>query len=608
MINNIRNFAIIAHVDHGKSTLADRILEITGTISKDKMRDQFLDQNPISRERGITIKLAPVRMEYKIPENLRKSLIFDFCILNLIDTPGHVDFSYEVSRSLAACEGAILLVDATQGIQAQTVANFYLAKKQNLTIIPVINKIDLNGADIEKVTDELINVFGFSKEEILKISAKTGEGVENLLINIIRKIPEPKGDKDKPLRALVFDSLFDQHKGIIAFVKIVDGTLKKEPIKFLKTQIVAETEEIGILIPNKKQKEQLYAGEIGFVTTGIKDINLVKVGDTIVNLKDQKKIVPLPGYLEAKPMVFVGLYPKENDEYQLLREAISKLKLNDSAISSTEEFSPSLGHGIRVGFLGVLHAEVVVERLEREYNLHLIATTPTVEYLVTKGGLISQIRNASLFEPPVEKIEEPWCRLEILTSEKYLGPIMRLCEERRGIFKDMEYLNSEEKKGMGSREIVLKYEMPLSEMISDFYNFLKSISEGFASLDWQLTDYRPLNAVKLDILINHEKIDAFSQIVFEGKALYLGRRLVEKLKEIIPRQQFEIPIQAAIGGKIIARETVAQFRKDVIAKLYGGDRTRKDKLLEAQKKGKKRMKQFGRVQIPQEAFLSIFRS
>jgi len=616
---NIRNFAIIAHVDHGKSTLADRLLEITGTISKEKMQNQFLDQNPISRERGITIKLAPVRMEYKLPPSLAETLHFacppsavasgdcrqDLCILNLIDTPGHVDFSYEVNRSLAACEGAVLLVDISSGIQAQTVANFYQAKKQGLKIIPVINKIDLPGGDKEKAIREIIDNFEFNKEDIIEISAKQGWNIDKLLLEIINKIPPPKGSIDMPLKALVFDSQYDSHKGTIAYVKVVDGVLKKGTIKFLKSNTVGKTEEIGFLTPYRCPKDSLSAGEVGYIATGIKDISLVQVGDTITDIETVGKISPLPGYREAKPMVFIGLYPKNNDEFFLLKEALSKLKLNDAALTLNEEFSPSLGHGIRVGFLGILHGEIIIERLQREYNLELIATTPTVEYQLTNKGKIQKIQNVSLFIPPVDKIEEPWCKVEIITPQKHLGNIMKLCEEKRGLFKDMEYLNKNIKTIEEEREIVLKYDMPLQEVISDFYGLLKSLSEGFASLDWQLDDYRIFSGARLDILVNHEKIDAFSQIVLEKNAPYIGRRIVEKLKKVIPRMQFEIPLQACIGDKIIARETVPQYRKDVTGKLYGGDRTRKDKLLEAQKKGKKRLKQFGKVQIPQEAFLSL---
>lgn len=605
-MNNIRNFAIIAHIDHGKSTLADRLLEITGTVKINQMQEQYLDSNPISRERGITIKLAPVRMEYQIPKNDFTLSETDWCTLNLIDTPGHVDFSYEVNRSLAACEGAILLVDATQGIQAQTVANYYLAKKQGLTIIPVINKIDMPGADIERTTRQIISGFGFSEEEILKISAKEGTGVEELITEIIKKIPSPKVDIQKPLRALVFDSFYDTHKGIIAYIRIVDGILKKTVIKLLKSGAVGKVEELGVISPERTPKDFLESGEVGYVATGIKNINLVKVGDTITEKETVNLVSPLPGYLEAKSMVFVGLYPRENQDFQLLREALAKLKLNDSSLSSNEEFSPSLGHGVRVGFLGILHAEIIQERLEREYNLRLIATTPTVEYKITNHGVTKTIQNASLFEPPVDRIEEPWTRVEILTPDKYLGQVMKLCEGKRGVYKDLKYLGKQV--GMEEKEVILEYDLPLSEIITDFYNLLKSVSEGYASLDWTLSDYKDCDGVRLDIFINHEKIDAFSQIIVKERAEYTSRRLTEKLKEAIPRQQFEIPIQAAIGGKIIARETVPQFRKDVIQKLYGGDRTRKDKLLEAQKKGKKRMKQFGRVQIPQEAFLSIFKS
>lgn len=601
---NIRNFAIIAHIDHGKSTLADRLLELTNTVSQKNMQEQYLDRNPISRERGITIKLAPVRMIFQA-SSFSGGKDQEY-ILNLIDTPGHVDFSYEVNRSLAACEGAVLLVDATQGIQAQTVANYYQAKKQGLVVIPVINKIDLPAAQIEETILQLITSFSFSREEILLISAKTGVGIDNLILRIIEKIPPPSVDLTKPLKALVFDSFYDQHKGIIVYLRVMEGVLKKFGIKFLKSQARGKVEEIGIINPERTPRESLFSGEVGYLICGIKNISYVKVGDTVVENANSSGILPLPGYQEAKPMVFIGIYPRENQDFQLLREALGKLKLNDSSLSYLEEFSPSLGYGLRVGFLGILHAEIIQERLEREYNLSLLATAPTVEYLVTKEERKTiKINNASLLEPPFISIEEPWCQIEIISPDKYLGSVMKICEGKRGIYKDLQYLGSSD--GLEGKTVVLVYEMPLSEIISDFYYLLKTVTEGYGSLDWKILEYRKCPGVRLDILVNHQKIDAFSQIVIQNQAVYKSRLLLEKLKNTIPRHQFEIPLQAAIGGKIIARETIPQFRKDVLAKLYGGDRSRKDKLLEAQKKGKKRLKQFGRIQIPQEAFLSAFK-
>lgn len=583
---NIRNFSIIAHVDHGKSTLADRLLEITGTVPKDKLKPQLLDSLALERERGITIKLAPVRMRYIINSQLY--------ILNLIDTPGHVDFSYEVSRALAAVEGAILLVDATQGIQAQTLAHGLAAMEQNLTLIPVINKVDLPNADIENAKKQLVETFGFSKEEILLVSGKTGQGIEKLLETIITKVPPPKMDSEKPLRALVFDSFFDSYKGIIAQVRIVEGQTPpiNSRIYFLQNKAEGHILETGFFSPQLSLNNGLRSGEIGYIATGIKEPDKVQVGDTIsTDLNTQ----PLPGYKEVKPMVFVGLYPIEAAEYFSLKEALAKFKLNDPAFSYELEQSQALGSGFRCGFLGLLHAEVVQERLFSEFGVNLLATAPSVEYLV--NGL--SLDNPSQLDPSSKDIKEPWVTLEIFVPKDFIGTVMELVQDRRGKFFNMQHFG---------QQVQLTYEMPLSEMVINFYDKLKSISSGFASLDWEFLEFRQADCVRVDLLVGGEKVDALSTIVYRPRAESLGRRIVEKLKEVLPRQNFAIAIQAAIGGTIIARETISPFRKDVTAKLYGGDRTRKDKLLEKQKKGKKKMKMVGKVEIPQEAFLSILKS
>ncbi len=596
---NVRNFSIIAHVDHGKSTLADRLLEITGTVSKDKMQPQLLDSLALERERGITIKLAPVRLKYIFNSQLY--------ILNLIDTPGHVDFSYEVSRSLAAVEGAVLLVDATQGIQAQTLAHGLAAMEQNLTLIPVINKIDLPQADIEGSKKQLIETFGFNESEILLVSGKTGEGVAELLKAIVERIPAPESrgvnlihpPGGQEFRALIFDSFFDNFKGVVAQVRVVDGKVPEvgSKINFLGTGAGGQVLEKGVFTPALTPTDELTAGEIGYIATGIKQPDLVRVGDTISHLGGVMP-EPLPGYKEVKPMVFVGLYPIDNDEYFELKEALSKFRLNDPAFTYIPEQSQALGAGFRCGFLGLLHAEVVQERLSGEFNVDLLATAPSVEYEIN-GKLIhnpSELDPSSLHS---SGLREPWVSLRIFVPQNFIGGVMELAQERRGKFLDTKYFGS---------QVEMSYEMPLSEMVTDFYDKLKSVSSGFASLDWEFLEFRTVDAVRVDILVGGEKVDALSMIIVRSKAESIGRKIVEKLKEILPRQNFVIAIQAAIGGTIIARETLSPFRKDVTAKLYGGDVTRKNKLLEKQKKGKKKMKMIGRVEIPQEAFLSILKS
>ncbi len=587
---NIRNFSIIAHVDHGKSTLADRFLEITGTVSKDKMKAQLLDSLALERERGITIKLAPVRLKY--------SLDGMEYILNLIDTPGHVDFSYEVSRSLAAVEGAILLLDATQGVQAQTLSHGLAALEQNLVLIPVINKIDLPNADIEKCKRELIDTFGFKDTEILLASGKTGEGVEEILKAVIDKIPPPKMEIEKPLRALIFDSFFDSFKGVVAQIRVVEGETppNQSRIVFLGTKAVGHVIEAGFFTPQLTPWETLKAGEIGYISTGIKTPNLVRVGDTI---STSLEVEPLPGYKTVKPMVYVGLYPVDADAFHDIKEALERFRLTDPSLTYELEHSTALGAGFRCGFLGLLHAEVVQERLSGEFGADVIATAPSVEYMLGDKA----ITNPSELDPSTSSgpngLKEPWVSLKIFVPQNFIGVVMELVQDKRGKFINMQHF------GM---QVELSYEMPLSEMITDFYDRLKSVSSGFASLDWEFIDFRDVTAVRVDILVGGEKVDALSTIVVRQKAESVGRRIVEKLKEVLPRQNFAIAVQAAIGGTIIARETISPFRKDVTAKLYGGDRTRKDKLLDKQKKGKKKMKMIGRVEIPQEAFLSILKS
>lgn len=589
--NLIRNFCIIAHIDHGKSTLADRFLELTKTVDNRQMEDRFLDSNPIAKERGITIKLAPVCMRYQFDNNTYN--------LNLIDTPGHVDFSYEVSRALAACEGAILLVDAVSGIQAQTLTVYRQAKAQNLKIIPVINKIDAPGAKIEKVTLDLCQSFNFQEKEILTVSAKTGQNVDSLLKKIIQSIPAPKNNLEKKsLKALVFDSKFSQHQGVIADIRIFQGQIETGKPLFLMAQKTKFTPvEIGIYHPSAQKQTMLSAGQAGYLATGLKSLTQVKVGDTVTTFEKPTQ-KPLSGYKEPKPMVFLGLYPTDNDDYEDLVKALEKLHLNDASFTYAPDFSTSLGKGFRVGFAGLLHAEIVQERLEREFDLNLIASVPNVIYQYEQNGKKIEIQTARELPDQVDKTYEPWLSVETFTPKDYLGSVMNLFEDRRGVFKDMKYLNE---------GVQLSYELPMSELITDFFDRLKSISSGYATLDYEYSGMRQVDAIRLDILIHNEKVDALSKIVVKSQADKEGREIVKKLKKVIPRQMFEVAIQAAIGGRILARETVRAFRKDVTAKLYGGDKTRRMKLLNKQKKGKKRMKQFGKIEIPQEAFLAVMK-
>ncbi len=600
MISHIRNFCIIAHIDHGKSTLADRFLEVTNTVTKREMKSQLLDQMDLERERGITIKLQPVRMRYAW-----KGVQY---MLNLIDTPGHVDFTYEVSRSLAAVEGAVLLVDATQGIQAQTIANLYLALDQNLTIIPVVNKIDLPGARAEQTADEIIALLGCKREDISFVSGKTGEGVPELLGIIIERIAPPITHGATPFRSLIFDSVYDEYRGVVAYIRVVDGSVKKEDILFFKaTQADGRAVELGTFTPKYKECEQLSAGEIGYIATGLKNVRECRVGDTIC-LKGRTDVPALPGYKEVKQMVFAGIFSKDGDEFKRLREAIEKLKLNDVALSYEPEHSPALGYGFRCGFLGMLHLEIIKERLSREYHLDIIVTVPSVAYHVIRNdGVVETIR--SPLELPddtsIAKIEEPWVSLDVITPEGALGGIMSLVAEKKGIYKNTEYLG--EMHTTDQRRVILRFEIPLNGIIIDFYDALKSISAGYASMNYELIDYRAADVVRLDINVAGSRIEELSSIVYRDLAFRVGKKIVESLKETIPRHQFEIKLQAAIGAKIIASERISPFRKDVTAKLYGGDVTRKQKLIEKQKKGKKRMQSQGRIDIPSDAYLSILK-
>lgn len=589
---NIRNFSIVAHVDHGKSTLADRLLEITGTVAMDKMQPQLLDSLALERERGITIKLAPVRMKYTTNHQLYT--------LNLIDTPGHVDFSYEVSRALAAVEGVVLLVDATQGIQAQTLSHGLAALEQNLTLIPVVNKVDLPNADIYSCTKQLVDTFGFLEEDILFVSGKTGEGVEKVLEAVVKKIPAPKMGTEDNLRALIFSSFFDPYKGVVAEVRVADGEVPEigSKIKFLGTGAEGEVLEKGYFAPKLIQTDSLKAGEIGYIATGIKEADLVKVGDTItIYTASLAAVDPLPGYKEVKPMVYVGLYPIEQSAFYELKDVLNKFRLSDPAFTYVAEQSQALGAGFRCGFLGLLHAEVVQQRLSGEFNLDLLATIPSVEYLLNDQP-IDNPKDLPQGEN-IKDLKEPWVNIKIFTPQQFLGGIMELLSDKRGAFQNQTYFGI---------SVELLYEMPLAEMVTDFYDKLKSASSGFASLDWDFLEFREVDAVRVDILVGGEKVDALSQIVYRKKAEGVGRKTVEKLKGVLPKQNFAIALQAVIGGTVVARETISPYRKDVIEKLYGGDRTRKDKLLEKQKKGKKKMKMIGRVEIPQEAFLSILKS
>ena len=590
MNEQIRNFSIIAHIDHGKSTLADRFLEITDTIPKDKLRSQHLDKMDLERERGITIKLAPVTMRWKGYN------------LNLIDTPGHVDFSYEVSRSLAAVEGAILLIDATQGIEAQTLSNFLLAKNQGLKIIPVVNKVDLPNAQVGKTKQSIEQAFGFRQQEILSISAKEGSGVRELLEAVIEKIPSPTGSVQENPSALIFDSVYDSFKGAIAFVRVFDGNFTAgEKIKFIGTNTQSESLEVGFFSPDLAKKDEIVAGDIGYIATGLKELEKVTVGDTITSLLHSTKQI-LPGYKPIKPMVFAGIFPVDRDAFPKLKDALEKLRLNDAALVYEPENSPALGFGVRAGFLGLLHMEVVQERLEREFDLELVITSPSVNYKVflTSSDTLDVSNPTKLpIETKIKEIKEPWITGSIVTLAEYVGPINDLVYKKRGEIVNTEYF---------VEKVKISVRLPLAEIVSDFYDKIKTISSGFASFDWELADYKSVEAVKLEILVAKESVDALSQIVPKAKAYQTGKNLVQRLKEVIPRQQFEISIQAAIGGSIVAAEKIPPFRKDVTAKLYGGDRTRKDKLLQKQKKGKSRMKMVGRVQIPQEAFLSVLKT
>ena len=591
MQENIRNFCIIAHIDHGKSTLADRILEITGALDKRELKEQVLDSMDLERERGITIKLNAVQLSYE--KNNKKYM------LNLIDTPGHVDFSYEVSRSLAACEGALLVVDASQGIEAQTLANLYLALDNNLEIIPVINKIDLPSADPEKVIGELENI-GFNREDIILTSAKTGEGVDKLLDKIIEKVPAPKGNKNEPLRALIFDSLFDPYKGVITSIRIVDGEVSVgDTILMMETSATYEVVGLTINNPKEEKVDKLSAGDVGYLYASIKSIEDVKVGDTIT-LESQKATIALPGYKEMKPTVYSGLYPIESNKFEELREALTKLKLNDAALTFEPETSKALGFGFRCGFLGLLHMEIIEERIEREFGIDLIATSPSVVYkviLTDKSEIMVDSPTKMPRRELILKTLEPYVKMSIFAPSDYIGPIMELCQNKRGTFKNMEYLDD--------TRVTINYDMPLAEIVYDFFDKLKSITKGYASFDYEITDYKESNLVLMDILLNGEIVDALSVIVHKDFAYTRGRSVVEKLKEIIPRQMFEVPVQAAIGTHVIARTDIKAMRKNVLAKCYGGDVSRKKKLLEKQKEGKKRMKRIGSVEVPQEAFLSI---
>ncbi|KWX01958.1 Elongation factor 4 [Carbonactinospora thermoautotrophica] len=591
----IRNFCIIAHIDHGKSTLADRMLQLTGVVEERRMREQYLDRMDIERERGITIKSQAVRLPWTVTEGEHAGETFT---LNLIDTPGHVDFTYEVSRSLAACEGAVLLVDAAQGIEAQTLANLYLALENDLQIVPVLNKIDLPAAQPEKYAAELAHVIGCDEEEVLKVSAKTGEGVEHLLNEIIRRIPHPVGDPDAPARALIFDSVYDPYRGVVTYVRVVDGSLsERERIQMMSTGASHELLEIGVISPEPVKSAGLGVGEVGYLITGVKDVRQSKVGDTVTSAQRPASEM-LSGYQDPKPMVFSGLYPIDGSDYPALRDALDKLRLNDAALVYEPETSAALGFGFRCGFLGLLHLEIIRERLEREFGLDLIATAPNVVYrVVMEDGSEHVVTNPSEFPTgKIAEVYEPVVRATILTPSDYVGAVMELCQSRRGSLLGMDYLSPD--------RVEMRYTLPLAEIVFDFFDQLKSRTRGYASLDYEHSGEQAADLVKVDILLHGEKVDAFSAIVHKDKAYSYGVRMAQRLKELIPRQQFEVPIQAAIGSRIIARENVRALRKDVLAKCYGGDITRKRKLLEKQKEGKKRMKMVGRVEVPQEAFIA----
>jgi GTP-binding protein LepA len=591
---HIRNFSIIAHIDHGKSTLADRILELTHTVDPRSMRAQVLDSMDLERERGITIKAQAVRVFHTTAAG-------ETYQLHLIDTPGHVDFTYEVSRSLAACEGALLVVDASQGVEAQTVANTYLAIDSGLELIPTMNKVDLPGAEPDRVGEEIADLIGEDPAEVRRISAKTGEGVQELLDEIVARVPPPHGDPAAPPRALIFDSEYDQYRGVIAYIRVVDGTFKKgETIRAMAAGTEADIDDIGFFTPAQSPAEQLSAGEVGYVITGVKDVTSLRVGDTLTTKARNAAEQPLPGYRDVKPMVFCGLFPMNNDDYPELRDALEKLTLNDAALSWEPETSDALGFGFRCGFLGLLHMDIVRERLEREYDLELMATMPSVEFEVTlTDGSTLPVHNPTDMPDPVRiaEVREPYIRASILAPKEYIGQIMELCQERRGTHAGMHYLSSE--------RVQLTYDLPLAEIVLDFFDQLKTRTRGYASLDYEPIGLRPSNLVKLDVLLGGDPVDALSMVVHRDKAYDQGRELTERLRKRIPRQQYDVPIQAAVGAKIIARETVKAFRKDVTAKCYGGDISRKRKLLEKQKEGKRRMKQVGRIEVPQEAFLAV---
>jgi GTP-binding protein LepA len=615
-MNNIRNFCIIAHIDHGKSTLADRMLEMTDTVTSRQMKEQFLDKLDLERERGITIKLQAVRMRWLAPEardesvrelgeglhsgTLEPSYSGNEYVFNLIDTPGHVDFAYEVSRSLAACEGALLLVDATQGIEAQTIANFYKALDHNLMIIPVVNKVDLPNAEPERRAKELCDTLGFREDEVVFTSGKSGIGVEKLFEAIVERIPAPAQALDEPLKALVFDSQFDPHQGVVAFIRVMTGTVRRESLKMMASENQFTPLAVGYNGSGFEPQTRLVAGEVGYVATGLKNISQVRVGDTLTSMTEPAT-EPLHGYEPVKPMVFAGLYPVNSDDYVEFRSSLEELALNDASLTYSLETSAALGFGFRVGFLGMLHLEVTEERLTQEFGLDLVATAPSVEYEITKtDGTELNLRAAADLPDPasIRQIREPWVKAELLGPKEYLGALIELCERHRGRMINTEFMED---------RAILTYELPLAEIIFNFYDELKSVSQGYVSLDYTVIEYRPVEAVKLDILVNSEQVDALAQLVVRSQAERIGREVVARLKEVIPRQNFNVPLQAAIGGKIVAREDIAAFRKDVIEKLYGGDVTRKNKLLDKQKKGKKRMKMFGKVEIPQEAFLAVLK-
>jgi GTP-binding protein LepA len=594
-VSRIRNFSIIAHIDHGKSTLADRLLQQTGTVSARDMKEQFLDSMDLERERGITIKLQAARMDYQAQDG-------QAYVLNLIDTPGHVDFSYEVSRSLAACEGALLVVDASQGVEAQTLANVYLALEHDLEIIPVLNKVDLPGADPDRVKQEIEDIIGLDCSGAILASAKEGLGINDILESIVHLVPPPQDHTEEPLRALIFDSYYDSYRGVIVYFRVMDGTLKRrDRIRLMASGKEYEIDELGVLSPNQVPVESLHAGEVGYIAASIKAVEDARVGDTITLVKKPAQSA-LPGYVEATPMVFCGLFPTDSEQYEDLREALEKLRLNDAALQYEPETSSAMGFGFRCGFLGLLHMEIVQERLEREYDLDLITTAPSVIYKVNNldQSVIYVDNPCELPDPQArESIEEPYVKVDILTPEEFVGPLMDLCQTRRGDFKDMKYLTP--------GRTTLIYEIPLAEVVTDFFDQMKSRTRGYASMEYHLIGYRVNHLVRLDVMINGDRVDPLATIVHRDKAYYVGRALVEKLKELIPRHQFKIPIQAAIGSRIIASESIPALRKDVLAKCYGGDISRKKKLLQKQAKGKKRLKAIGTVDVPQEAFMAVLK-